>query len=150
MLYIPLTIDNSLPANAPQVDDDVVKEISVPTLWENALGQLLNGQRKILHDFGIQNPSTIEVEIGTIRELRDSTTSLALSRGTEDKKPTLTRARIHSILRKLEKYMIIGDIALQQNPNIVSLVWAGVRFCLQVCQYTFASFMYLPAVKEPG
>lgn len=142
MLYIPLTIDKSLPAGAPKVDDEVVEEISVPTLWENALGQLLDGQRQILHDFGIQNLRTIEVEIGTIRQLRDGTTSSALSRGTEDKKPTLPRARIHSILRKMEKYMIIGDIALQQNPNIVALVWAGVRFCLQVWQSL--SYIYWP------
>lgn len=36
--------------------------------------------------------STIEAEIGTIRELTDGTNSSALSCGREDMKPTLTRA----------------------------------------------------------
>lgn len=108
----------------------------MPTLWEDALRRLNDGQRKILHDFGIKNPGNIEVEIGTIQDLKDGTNSSAVSRGRDDKKPILTRVRIHSILRRMEKYMIIGDIALQKNPNIVALVWAGVRFCLQVkCNY---------------
>lgn len=114
----------------------------MPTLWENALNQLDDEQRKTLNEFGIKNTNSIKTELETIRSIRDGTSSSTLSPGKVEKKPTITRARVHNILRKMEKYMIIGDIALQQNPNIVCLVWAGVRFCLQVWRRPFFVFFY--------
>lgn len=38
-----------------------------------------------------------------------------------------------SIFGKLDKYAAIGDIAIQHNPDVVALVWAGFRLLLQVC-----------------
>lgn len=37
-----------------------------------------------------------------------------------------------SILLGLQKAALIGDIALQHHPDTTALVWAGVRFILQV------------------
>lgn len=36
------------------------------------------------------------------------------------------------IFGQLKKYAKIGDIALQHNPDVVALVWAGFRFLLDV------------------
>lgn len=101
--------------------------------WKQGFAQLTNKQRQVLHDFGVNNRNTIEVEIKTIQSLKDGCTK-NLCPGDRDKKPILTRARIHGILKKIEKYVVIGDIAVQQNPDIVALVWAGLRFSLQVCE----------------
>lgn len=109
-------------------------ETARPTCWETALSKLTDEQRQVLNSFGIGNTKAFEAEIKTIQGLKDSCTK-NLSPGM--KKPIMTRARIHSILKKMEKYVIIGDIAIQQNPDIIALVWAGVRFCLQVCEYIF-------------
>lgn len=38
-----------------------------------------------------------------------------------------------NIFGKLDKYAAIGDIAIQHNPDVVALVWAGFRLLLQVC-----------------
>ncbi|KAI5839403.1 hypothetical protein DFP73DRAFT_211540 [Morchella snyderi] len=39
---------------------------------------------------------------------------------------------VDTLLLQLDKYAAIGDIALQHNPDIVALVWAGFRGLLQV------------------
>lgn len=39
---------------------------------------------------------------------------------------------VDTLLVQLDKYAAIGDIALQHNPDIVALVWAGFRGLLQV------------------
>jgi hypothetical protein len=40
--------------------------------------------------------------------------------------------RIERFLKIVEKYMTIVDVAIQYNPDITALVWAGVRFMIQV------------------
>lgn len=52
------------------------------------------------------------------------------------------------MLKKLEKYVVIGDVALQHDPHIVALVWAGVRFCLQVCARDGASLVVSDVADE--
>lgn len=99
--------------------------------WEKAFEQLTNIEREILKKFGINNTKSLTLEIETIERLKDGCTK-NLTPGVGDKKPIITRARIHNILKKMQKYVIIGDIAIQQNPDIIALVWAGVRFCLKV------------------
>ncbi|RPB08085.1 hypothetical protein P167DRAFT_578659 [Morchella conica CCBAS932] len=37
-----------------------------------------------------------------------------------------------SLIEQLNKYALIGDIAIQHNPDIVVLAWSGFRFLLQV------------------
>lgn len=39
---------------------------------------------------------------------------------------------VDNLLIQLNKYAAIGDIALQHNPDVVALVWAGFRGLLQV------------------
>lgn len=39
---------------------------------------------------------------------------------------------VDNLLMQLNKYAAIGDIALQHNPDVVALVWAGFRGLLQV------------------
>ncbi|KAL0631347.1 hypothetical protein Q9L58_009793 [Maublancomyces gigas] len=48
----------------------------------------------------------------------------------------------------MEKYVIIGDIAIQHNPDIIALVWAGVRFCLQVALNDMQTFEAVSSALE--
>lgn len=114
--------------------------------WKKALDGLTDKQRQVLNDSGIMDTSLfkIETEIETIQGMKAGCTDHL----TGGKKPIITRARIHGILKKMEKYVIIGDIAIQQNPDIVALVWAGVRFCLQVALNDMQTFEAVSAVLE--
>jgi hypothetical protein len=54
----------------------------------------------------------------------------------EEKKATkivgVESQRIERILKIIEKYLTIVDVAIQQSPNITALVWAGARLTIQV------------------
>jgi hypothetical protein len=40
--------------------------------------------------------------------------------------------KIKKILEIIEQYMTIVDVAIQHHPDITALVWAGIRFMIQV------------------
>ena len=48
-------------------------------------------------------------------------------------KPIMLRGKLYNFLRKVERYCKIVDIAIQHHPDITALVWAGIRFALDVC-----------------
>jgi hypothetical protein len=54
----------------------------------------------------------------------------------KEKQPTkivgVESQRIEKILKIIDKYMIIVDVAIQQSPNVTALVWAGARLTVQV------------------
>lgn len=99
--------------------------------WVKAFNDLPVAQRQVLDAFRIQNATTLRSEISTLKHMKDD--CKRLTPGSTVKKPIMTRGRIHNILKKMEKYALIGDVAVQHDPYIVALVWAGLRFCLQVC-----------------
>jgi hypothetical protein len=39
---------------------------------------------------------------------------------------------IEKVLKIVEKYFVIVDVAIQHHPDIIALVWAGVRLIIQV------------------
>lgn len=71
-----------------------------------------------------------ESEIERVRKLGGSCTN-KLSKG-----PTgthiMTRGRVHGILKKMEEFAKVGDVAVKACPSVVSVIWAAVRLCLQV------------------
>ena len=58
---------------------------------------------------------------------------LQRTKGGREWESFLTRGRVYNILRKIEKFVKFGDIAIQHHPDVVALVWASVRMLLQVC-----------------
>lgn len=81
-------------------------------------------------DFNTEAVGDFGNEIQSVRELGDTCTN-KLSKG-----PTgahiMTRGRVNGILQKMQEFAKIGDIAVAASPAVVSLVWMGVRLCLQV------------------
>ena len=41
--------------------------------------------------------------------------------------------RLGKILKNVEKYTKVVDIAIQSNPQVSALVWAGIWAILRVC-----------------
>ena len=86
----------------------------------------------------------IKEQISLIRKARDGLTNKQLTIQRSDGRVIIVREKINSVLKVMDKYMAIGDIAIQHNPTITALVWAGVRLGLQVggfdsptnCAYT--------------
>ena len=82
------------------------------------MGLSPNHQRALAGiDFRNQNPTdTFEKEIGRIRGLSNQ----------------YGQGKLVNILKKMDKYAKIGDLAMQHHPEIVALIWAALRMSLQV------------------
>jgi hypothetical protein len=105
------------------------------SLWEKALEEL---QPDDLEGIKVEDGSSIDL----LRNLIDAT---------EEKKKKLDNTRwsytnkdgekvyiTGSLLRQLNRYATIGDIAIQHDPQVVALAWASFRFILNV------SYKYYP------
>ena len=103
------------------------------------MGLSLN-HRRVLARFGFQNQNPADIfrmEIDNIRGLRDSCDEGA------GNKALITRGKVHSIIKKVEKYARIGDLAMRRHPGIVALVWAALRMSLQVSRGSSCSVAQL-------
>jgi hypothetical protein len=52
----------------------------------------------------------------------------------QNKKQLRHRKKYQKIVKGLDKYAGIVDVAIQHSPEITALVWAGARFLLQACE----------------
>ena len=99
------------------------------------MGLSLDHQR-VLARFDPQNRNPANIfttEIDNIRGLLDTCD------GGPDNKTFMTRSKFHSILKKVDKYVKIGDLAMQHHPEIVALIWATLRMALQVSRSSSSS-----------
>ena len=105
---------------------------------EQAFDELSGSQKLVLQGYGLGtdtaggDPSErFRRQLQKIHELGDQCSNEP--KEVENGKPFLTRGRVYNILRKIEKFVKLGDIAIQHHPDVVALVWASVRTLLQVC-----------------
>ena len=105
---------------------------------EQAFDKLSGPQKLVLEGYGLgidtadgDPTERLQRQLQKIRELGDQCSNEP--KEVENGKPFLTRGRVYNILRKVEKFVKIVDIAIQHHPDVVALVWAGVRMLLQVC-----------------
>jgi hypothetical protein len=106
------------------------------TLWEKALQGLTKKEREAWNSYPDPQSQTGHQSIGEqmklIREARDNLTDNQMTIQRSDGRVIIVREKINSVLKIMDKYMAIGNIAIQHSPTITALVWAGVRFGLQV------------------
>jgi hypothetical protein len=50
--------------------------------------------------------------------------------------------KLDKVLQYVERYCKIIDVAIQHQPDITALVWAGMRTCIQVCQLHISHFLH--------
>lgn len=112
------------------------------TCWEQALADMKPEHRAVLDAMSAGDIGIFEAEIERVRGLGDSCTN-KLSKGPKGTH-IMTRGRVHGILQKMEEFAKIGDIVIKKCPEVVSLVWTGVRLCLQV---RFLSQFCLPRAR---
>ena len=75
---------------------------------------------------------SIDEQVKLIREARDNLTDKQVIIQRSDGWVIIVREKINSVLKVMDKYMAIGNIAIQHSPTVTVLVWAGVRLGLQV------------------
>ena len=81
---------------------------------------------------GQPGSQSIGEQIDLIREARDGLADNQMIIQRSDGRVIIVREKINSVLKVMDKYMTIGNTAIQHSPRITALVWAGVRLGLQV------------------
>ena len=127
-------LGQSLPAldsTTPTVDKSIP---SSSLLWQNVYSIVEERLKRSGDECGIDylkaNQSTTmdsTLLISAIKEVQSKQTAVQ-SQG---------MGRMRKILKSLDKYSTIVDVAIQHHPDITALVWAGFRFILQVSHLTF-------------
>jgi hypothetical protein len=51
--------------------------------------------------------------------------------------------KMDKVSQYVERYIKIIDVAIQHQPEVTTLVWAGMRTCIQVCQ------LHIPQLPDP-
>ena len=74
---------------------------------------------------------SIDEQVKLTREARDLTGKQVIIQRS-DGRVIIVREKINPVLKVMDKYMAIGNIAIQHCPTVTVLVWAGVRLGLQV------------------
>lgn len=93
--------------------------------------------RKRTHDILLKRQSTSDELQRVNWKEHEGITADKAAKNIEDLKTTLGDKKEHSktmknILQCINKYCAIVDIAIQQQPDITALVWAGARTLIQV------------------
>ena len=118
-----------LPQTKPTPSSSTAELLSHSALWTNALKiaeqKLSNSKLPPLNLSHLISDSA-EGNIGSIIEVLKDVQG-------DDKKERWIGERFGKILKCIERYSKIVDTAIQANPQVAALVWAGIRGVIQVC-----------------
>jgi hypothetical protein len=104
------------------------------SLWEKALEKL---QPDDLEGIKVEDGSSIDLIRNLIEATEKKKKELDNTRWSYTNKDGKKVCITDSLLRQLNRYATIGDIAIQHDPQVVALAWAGFRFILDVSYYYY-------------
>ena len=116
-----------LPETKPTPGPSTTEPLSHSSIWTNALKiaeQKLSNNKPPLNLTHL-NSDSVEGNIGSIIEALKGIQE-------DDKKKRWTGERFGKILKCVEKYSKIVDTAIQANPQVAALVWAGIWGIIRV------------------
>ena len=120
-----------LPQTKATPGPSTTEPLSHSSIWTNALKiaeQKLNNNKLPPLNLSHLNSGSAEGNIGSIIEALND-----VQEG--DKQKRRIGERFGKILKCVEKYSKIVDTAIQANPQVAALVWAGIWGMIRVCTY---------------
>ena len=107
------------------------------TGYDLALKRLSDAQRKQLEDYNDGSIAAVTEAAKVVKEEAYANRWKPEWKG----RAMVVVEQMEKILRKVDKYACIVDIAIQHSPEITALVWGGVRFLLMVGRISFFTNM---------
>ncbi|RPB06513.1 hypothetical protein P167DRAFT_116312 [Morchella conica CCBAS932] len=123
--YIPDIMTGPTVAESQPPEVETEKRSSV--LWEKAFTKIREPNNGHSGDETFPKGSLVENIINDLKERKEQCDDKRWFIIKDDRKVFI----VDNLLVQLNKYAAIGDIALQHNPDVVALVWAGFRGLLQ-------------------
>lgn len=100
-------------------------------LWERAAASLREKDKILVVSNASVNLKDILSAVEAEKTICESN-RLIVKRG-PDKNPVILRDVFSKIAGWIEKFVAVGDTAVQYDPGHAALPWAAVRLILQVC-----------------
>jgi hypothetical protein len=98
--------------------------------WEQAFAMLSNKFKEVLRDPQIDRKG-IELQFESLKQ-RCTMEPVSEESAGDKSKFIMPRGKLYKFLKKVEYYCKFVDVAIQHHPDITALVWAGIRFALDV------------------
>jgi hypothetical protein len=118
------------------------------SLWDKAVETLSDGEKQHL-DFSTRD----KLAIGQVLEAIEDKRKQCLENRWKYKKSNgeivILRDIFEKMIKWVNKFKEVGDVAIQYDPGHAALPWAGVRFFLQVSDHneTSTSTLIIPSIR---
>ncbi|KAI5836962.1 hypothetical protein DFP73DRAFT_601527 [Morchella snyderi] len=126
---LPPPINGDEPQDAEMLDDITARDIKRSLLWGKAIDSLQKKGLKGLGGGQVEAKAPVDSLIKQVQALRKEVDGKRISYQKADGQDVFIADQIFG---QLNKYAFIGDIALQHNPDVAALVWAGFRLLLNI------------------
>jgi hypothetical protein len=114
-------------------------QLSSQTLWERALATIDSDLQAAVDFKSITKKDVAAAALRTAKEKRDICLRKRWKYRKWNGKDLIVRDLLDKIVGFLDKFIAIGDVAMQYDPAHAALPWAGVRFLLRVGKNEFIS-----------
>jgi hypothetical protein len=105
---------------------------SSQTLWEKALATIDPDLQAAIDFKSTAKTDVAAAALRTAKEKRDICLRKRWRYRKSDGKDLILRDLLDKIVGFLDKFIAVGDVAVQYDPAHAALPWAGVRFLLRV------------------
>ena len=119
-----------IPHTKPTPSPSTIEPLSHSSIWTNAL----EIAKEKLHKNELP-PLNPHINLGSAKENISSIIEALKDVQGDDKKKRWVGERFGKILKCVEKYSKVVDIAIQANPQVAALVWAGIWGMIRVRTY---------------
>jgi hypothetical protein len=108
-----------------------VSQSSAQNLWEKAVATLDSDLQTVINHNTTGNTNVAAAALRTAKEKRDICLRKRWRYRKSNGKDIILRDVLDKIVGFLDKFVAVGDAAVQYDPAHASLPWAGVRFVLR-------------------
>jgi hypothetical protein len=101
-------------------------------LWQAAINKLDDDLKRIIRTASQNRLDVLKNTLSFVEQQKEISLNKRLSCKGRHGEKIILRDVFEKVIRWIVKFKEVGDIAVQADAGAASLVWAGVRFLLQV------------------
>lgn len=115
-----------------QVSGSTTGVLQQPDLWQAAVDKLDDDLRRVILNASQKRLDVLKNTLSFVEQQKEISLNKRLSCKGRHGEKIILRDVFEKLIRWIVKFKEVGDIAVQADGGAACLVWAGVRFLLQV------------------
>ena len=109
-------------------------------MWDKAERELGDGDKKLIDCSGLDKRAVVSDLLGIVEERKRLCAQKLWKYKKRDGEVVILRDQLGRVVKWVNKFKEVGDVAAQHDPYHAALPWAGVRFVLQVSHRNLSQF----------